>query len=317
MVGPAAAVESVGLQDAEHIGSGEKMATFHTADLAVVEAMNRVLSTRMRVIGRAEEGTSGGAIFVELGDGAPGVVTTFLGTRERAEQTARFVNYAHASGLAVPPHLHVVEMGTSVYLVQARLEGEPPKTVTPAVIDAVVEVNDSFADLLLGHPEVPPLPLCLRDSGDPYPRHEVLAAHSARSRAILNAIQTIGREQSGEGAGNDLHHVDLDLSNVLLDEAGSVVGVVDWNLGVFRGDRHQALVKTRFEQEWALHAPAPESMQVAAAAHLDDILEHRVAATDLSRYWASRMLYQLHWILQYGRPEHVDWHLAVAEERLL
>ena len=114
------------------------MATFNTADLGVVEAMNRVLSTRMRVIGRAEEGTSGGAIFVELGDGAPGAVTTFLGTRERAEQTARFVNYAHASGLAVPPHLHVVEMGTSVYLVQARLEGEPPKTVTPAVIDAVV-----------------------------------------------------------------------------------------------------------------------------------------------------------------------------------
>jgi hypothetical protein len=91
------------------------MATFNTADLAVVEAMNRVLSTRMRVIGRAEEGTSGGAIFVELGDGAPGAVTTFLGTRERAEQTARFVNYAHASGLAVPPHLHVVEMGTSVW----------------------------------------------------------------------------------------------------------------------------------------------------------------------------------------------------------
>ena len=293
------------------------MATSDTADLAVVEAINRVLSTRMRVIGRAEEGTSGGAIFVDLGDGAPGVVTTFLGTRERAEQTAQFVNYAYASGLPVPPHLHVVELGTTVHLIQARLEGEPPETVSPAVIDAVVEVNDSFAGLLYDHPEVPTLPLCLRESGDPYPRHEVLAAHSARSRVILNAIQTIGREHPGEAEGDDLHHVDLDLSNVLIDKSGSVVGVVDWNLGVFRGDRNQALVKTRFEQEWALHASAPESMQVAAASHLDDILEHRVAATDLSRYWASRLLYQLHWMLQYGRPEHVEWHLAVAEERLL
>ena len=185
------------------------------------------------------------------------------------------------------------------------------------MIDAVVEVNDRFADLLVGHHEVPTLPLCLRDSGDPYPRHEVLAAHSARSRAILNAIQTIGHEHPEDVSGNDLHHVDLDLSNVLFDELGSVVGVVDWNLGVFRGDRNQALVKTRFEQEWALHAPTPEPMQVAAASHLDDILKDRVSTTDLSRYWASRLLYQLHWMLQYGRPEHVDWHLAVAEERLM
>ena len=71
------------------------MATFNTADHAVVEAVNRVLRTRMRVIGRAEEGTSGGAIFVDLGDGGSGVITTFLGTRARAEQTAQFVNHAH------------------------------------------------------------------------------------------------------------------------------------------------------------------------------------------------------------------------------
>ena len=293
------------------------MATCNTADLAVVEAVNRVLRTRMRVIGRAEEGTSGGAIFVDLGDGGSGVITTFLGTRARAEQTAQFVNYAHASGLPVPQHLHVVDVGTTVHLVQERLEGEPSKTVTPAVIDAVVEANDRFADLLVGHHEVPTLPLCLRDSGDPYPRHEVLAAHSARSRAILNAIQTIGQDHPEDVGGNDVHHVDLDLSNVLFDESGSVVGVVDWNLGVFRGDRNQALVKTRFEQEWALRSPAPEPMQVAAASHLDDVLKNRVSTSDLSRYWASRLLYQLHWMLQYGRPEHVEWHLTVAEQRLM
>ena len=70
------------------------MATPNADDLVVVEAVNRALDTSMRVIGRAAEGTSGGAIFVDLGDGAPGVVTTFLGTRERAEQTAELVNNA-------------------------------------------------------------------------------------------------------------------------------------------------------------------------------------------------------------------------------
>lgn len=287
-------------------------------DHALVRAINDVGRVNLKVTGRAADGTSGGAILVDFEDGMPGVVTTFLGTRQRAEQTVEVVNYAKSTGLPVPLHRHIAEIDRGIYLVQERLAGSPLTTVTPAAIDAVVAMNDRFADLLVGHQDVPVLPLCLHRSGEPYPQHEVLARYSARSRAVLDAIKAVGAtDPRGAADGDDLHHVDLDLSNVLFDETGSVVGVVDWNLGAFRGDRHQALVKTRFEQEWALRGPTPLPEHVAAASHLDDVLRRRVAPGDLRRYWASRLLYQLHWILQYGQTDHVEWHLDVAEERLL
>ncbi len=286
-------------------------------DQALIDAVNTVSGSSLTVIGRAAAGTSGGAIFVDLDDGSPGVVTRFLGTEDHANQTALIMARIKALGLPVPTHHRVVAVDHDIFLVQERLPGIPPTTVTPAVIDAVVEVNDRFARVLVDEPGVPTLPLCLSRSGHPYPRHEILAEHSPRSRRILDAIRSVALPERDDPAGDDLHHVDLDLSNVLFAPDGTVSGVVDWNLGVYRGDRHRALVKTRFEQEWALHAPTPQHAHVEAAEHLDRLLEQRIAAPELRRFWASRLLYQLHWILQSGPPEVVDWHLTVAEQRLL
>ena len=217
-------------------------------DQALIKAVNKMSGSSLTMIGRAAQGTSGGAIFVDLDDGSPGVVSRFLGTQDHACQTARIMARVKALGLPVPAHLQVVAIDQDIFLVQERLAGTPPATVTPAVIDAVVEVNDRFADVLVDEPDVPALPLCLSRSGNPYPRHEILAVHSPRSRRILEAIRSIGLPERDDLAGDDLHHVDLDLSNVLIAPDGTVSGVVDWNLGVYRGNRHQALVKTRFEQ---------------------------------------------------------------------
>lgn len=111
-------------------------------------------------------------------------------------------------------------------------------------------------------------------------------------------------------------HIDLTTPNILFDATGGISGVVDWNLGAHRGDRHLALVKTRFELEWGLHSPTAVE-EVAAAAHLDEILRQRVAPETLRAYWAHRMLYQLHVALQFAPPDVVEWHLEVAEHRLL
>jgi len=53
--------------------------------------------------------------------------------------------------------------------------------------------------------------------------------------------------------------------------------VVDWNLGVYRGDRRLALVQTRFDREWFVRRPAAETP---------------------------------------SEPPRVDWQLALAESRL-
>ncbi|GAB3413772.1 hypothetical protein GCM10027569_33420 [Flindersiella endophytica] len=258
----------------------------------------------------------GGAIFVEWPDGRPGVVTRFIGSQGDAERTAGVLAHAHRCGLPVPRHDLVVRVDEDVLMVQERLPGSPPGRMSGAVVDAVVALNDRFAGLLADRPDVPLLALCLDRSGDPYPRHEVLAAHSERSRRILDRIVQVGTRSPRQAGGTDLLHIDLTPPNLLFDDAGRVTGVVDWNLGAYRGDRHLALVKTRFELEWSLQTPNPDRDDVAAAARLDEVLSARVPADLLQAYWAHRVLYQLHWALQFSPPDVVEWHLRVAEERL-
>jgi aminoglycoside phosphotransferase (APT) family kinase protein len=231
-----------------------------------------------------------------------------------ARRTASVMEHARRYGLPVPRHDLVLAVDEDVIVVQERLPGSPPVQVTPVVVDAIVELNDRFAGVLADRPDVPILPLCLDRSGDPYPRHEVLAEHSDRSRRILDAILKI--DEPREMSGDDLLHIDLTGPNILFDDTGAITGIVDWNLGAYRGDRHLALVKTRFEQEWGIHEPTPNPDAAAAAAHLDNILTERVPAATLHRYWAHRVLYQLYWAIQGAPPDVLDWHFEVAEARL-
>lgn len=284
-------------------------------DETLIELINNRLGTGLRRTGRSAAGTLGGAVFVEWPDGRPAVITRYLGPMADARRAAEVLNDARALGLPIPRHDHVLQIDDQVLFVQERLPGSPAEP-TPAVIDMIIDLNDRFAGLLADRLDVPALPLCLQHSGDPHPRHEVLAEHSDRSRRILAVIRAIGADAPTTMIGNDLVHIDLTPSNVLLDAAGRLSGVVDWNLGAYRGDRHLALVKTRFELEWSLHGPKP-GPAAEAAARLGDHLRQRVAPDLLRVYWAHRMLYQLHFALQSAPPDVVDWHLQVAEDRLL
>lgn len=291
-----------------------------TADNAVVAAINERTGAALTVSGRSDQGTLGGAIFVDWPDGRRGVVTRYLGlhgTLAEAERLAAVLAYARERGLPVPGHDLVVGLADGVALVQERLAGRPAAQVTPAVIDATVAANDRFAGLLADRPDVAKRPLSLTRSGDPYPRHEVLAAHSARSRRLLDRIVGIGARAPGEMRGTDLVHVDLTADNVLFDDGGAVSGIVDWNLGAYRGDRLFALVKTRFDREWLVQSPDPDPVEIAATARLDDILVDRIEPQTLQKYWAHWLLFQLHWTLPSAPPDVVAWHLAFAESRLL
>ena len=285
-------------------------------DEGVVESINAAWGTALTVQGRAEKGTLGGAILVTLPGDRPGVVTRFLGPISAAQRTAQILSEARRRGLPLAEQHLVAPVGEDVLMVQERLPGRPPGSVTPAVITAIILLNEQFAHALRFWPEVPGVVLCLSASGDPYPRHEVLADHSDRSRAILRRIRSIGHGVPEVVAGDDLVHVDLTPDNVLFDDDGGVTGVVDWNLGVYRGDRHLALVKTRFDLEWCLQETAHNAESVAAARQLDTYLETTVPEPTLLRYWAHRVLNQLHWTLQSAPPDVVDWHLHLAETKL-
>lgn len=285
-------------------------------DQRVVDSINAAWGAGLTVEGRADRGTLGGAILVVLPDGRAGVVTRFLGPVFEARRTAHILSEVRRRGLPVPQHHLVAQVGEDVFIVQERLPGRPRFSMTPAAIGAIVQLNERFAHALRLRPEVPGVTLCLSASGDPYPQHEVLADHSDRSRAILHKIRSIGREVPDVVAGDDLVHVDLTPDNVLFDDDGTVTGVVDWNLGAYRGDRHLALVKTRFDLEWCLREAALDARCAAAARQLDAYLEATVPETKLMSYWAHRILYQLHWTLPSAPPDVVDWHLDFAEAKL-
>ncbi len=280
----------------------------------MVAAINRRTDAGLTATGRALFGKLGGAIYAEWPDGRPAVVTRFMGSPAEARRTAETLAYVKDRGLPVPHHELVVEVDGEVYFVQERLPSAPPQRLSPARMEAIVAVNDRFADALAARPEVPAPPQCR--TGDPDPRHEVLAGHGPRSRRVLEQILRITRQAPQQMPGADLVHIDLSGANVLFDEDGTATGVVDWNLGAYRGDRLFALVQTRFDREWFVRSPDADPIETAAAHRLDEILAERIPADTLRLYWAQWMLHQLHRAIRTAPPEAIDWHLDLAESRL-
>ena len=145
---------------------------------------------------------------------------------------------------------------------------------------------------------------------------QALQAHSERSRRVLEAVLRVGQGELPGPVGSDLVHVDLTASNVLFDENDRATGVVDWNLGAYRGDRHFALVQTRLDREWFVQSPDADPVENAAAAHLDEIPLDRIAPATLRLYWSYWMLHQLSRAIRSASAEVVEWHLDMAESRL-
>src|SRR5262245_50685198 len=285
-------------------------------DHEVVAAINRRSGAGLRVVGRASHGRLGGAIYASWPDGRPAVVTRFLGTVAEARRTAEVLGYVRDRGLPVPRHDLVVELDDGVAFVQERLPSASPQRLTPARVDAIVEINDRFADALAARPDVPVRPLRLDTSDDPCPRHGILEAHSPRSRWVLNEMLRILQRMPREMAGTDLVHVDLTAANVLFDDNDRATGVVDWNLGAYRGDRLFALVQTRLDREWFVRSPDADALEKAVAARLDEVLIDRIAPSTLRMYWAHWMLPQLSRVIGSAPSEVIDWHLDMAESRL-
>ncbi|MGW0231485.1 hypothetical protein ACWDWO_24520 [Actinopolymorpha singaporensis] len=106
-------------------------------------------------------------------------------------------------------------------------------------------MNEHFAHALAARPDVPAQQLWLHRGSLEYPRHDLLVDYDTRTRRMLDLIREAGRDGPDELTGDDLVHPDYTPLNVLFDQAGQISGIVDWNGGVARGDRHFALVGLR------------------------------------------------------------------------
>lgn len=118
------------------------------------------------------------------------------GSLGEARRTADVLDHARRLGLPVPRQELVVAVDDDVVMVQERLSGLAPQRVSREFVDSLVDLDDTFADVLADRRDV--------TSGNPYPRHEVLETHSARSRQVLEAIRKIGVDWPNQMTGTGL-----------------------------------------------------------------------------------------------------------------
>jgi aminoglycoside phosphotransferase (APT) family kinase protein len=178
--------------------------------------------------------------------------------------------------------------------------------VDAAVVAQMLAVNDKLAGIMADQPDPGPAPLYLTASGPGFCLHESLAEHSDRTRRLLDHVRAVGAADGTEMTGDDLVHLDFHPGNVLVDGAGTVTGIIDWD-GAARGDRRFDLVTLRF---------AIPPGQPALAARLDADIAARLTVDELRPYWASMALRQVDWAIRHHDAGTVERYLTIAEIRV-
>ncbi|MFC7586120.1 phosphotransferase family protein [Nonomuraea antimicrobica] len=121
-----------------------------------------------------------------------------------------------------------------------------PHAPTAEIVAGMVEINRRCRGILAGRQDLEPVRLHLRTDGPGFCLHGSLRAYDSRTRRLLDQVEEIGRAFPDTLEGDDLVHYDFHAGNVLVDAAGTVTGVIDWD-GAARGDADLDLVTLRFD----------------------------------------------------------------------
>jgi aminoglycoside phosphotransferase (APT) family kinase protein len=108
-------------------------------------------------------------------------------------------------------------------------------------------------------------------------------------------------------SGDDLVHLDFHPGNMLIDEAGELSGIVDWD-GIGRGDRRFALVTLRFD--------AYSRLPGESLGWFDELLDSVLEPEILRLYWAHMSLRLVDWAIRHHGAADVDRWLGFAETRV-
>lgn len=288
-------------------------------DRRTIAALNERSGAGLELLGRATAGKLGGALLVRWPDGRAGVVTVFGGDATAAARVATSLNELAGSGLPVPRHDLVVDLGERVVFVQERLPAPSPRKFSEAQVDAIWAISERFAGAATALSAVPPVrDWFLPVDGPGYDGvARAAAAASSRAEVVVAELVDVATSRLDVLEGTDVVHVDLNAANVLFDADDVATGVVDWNLGLFAGPRHLALVQTRFDREWFVRGEAPDLDETAAAHYLDELLRERVDPERLRAWWAFWLLHGLPKAFAGRDTAVLDWHLDLADTRIL
>jgi hypothetical protein len=256
-----------------------------------------------------------GAWLVRWPDGHPGVLTWAPpspagASADHLGDIQALMEVARGAGVPVPRYEAVVdvgELGTAV--IQERAVGTIPSVVTAELVDRVVELAEIRRGLLAGSVFAGrPMPLYLSRSGPGFCQHEPLRTHSARTAALLEAIEAL----AGPGdsvVGDDLVHLDYHLGNVLVDpeRPAEVTAVLDWD-GAASGSVALDLAVLAFDLTWRSPGPLQERVEAHLRATAEPDLVRRVQAHQALRL--------VDWSIRHYGPDELHHWLGVAEARL-
>ncbi|MFF0263954.1 phosphotransferase [Kribbella sp. NPDC004536] len=267
----------------------------------LLDEVNRATGAGLQYVSQAVGGEVGAA-FVRWPDGRDAVLTRGAGGLGELRRTAEALDVARGRGLPVPRYELLAELPGGVGVVQERLPGKPPVHVDRKLLEAMVALAERFAGIA---PELPVPSLYLLESGPGFCLHESLERCDDRTRRLLGWVHEVGRGEPGGMSGDDLVHLDFHTGNVLVDDTGTVTGIVDWD-GIGRGDRHFGLVTLRFDAH----------VRTIDLAWFDELLDHVVEPAVLRLYWAHMALRMVDWSIRHHTPADTTRWLDFAARRM-
>lgn len=277
--------------------------------LALIDLVRAVTGEQLELLGTSGVGEVG-AVFVRRADRTEAVLSggPEAGALRRAAQGLKL---ARAAGLPVPRYERVVEHGQVVALLQERLPGRPPDWVDAHLVEQLLQFVDGLRGLLPASLGPRATDLHLVSGGPGYCVHESLARFDGRTRELLSWVHSVGSEDGTLLAGSDLVHLDLHPGNVLVDDAGTITGVVDWD-AAGRGDARLAWVTLLFDLAWGISGdPRYDRLGHATVRRLEEQIQ-TLDTRLLRQCWAHMSLRQVDWSLRHHGSELVEHHLRVA-----
>jgi hypothetical protein len=269
----------------------------------VLDQLARAQGTGLAEDGKCQGGAVG-ACYVRWPDGHRSVLTSQPpGGGPAARRQGALAEAARAAGIPAPRYELIAELPCAVAIVQELLPGTPPATINQCTLDSMVELNRRCRGLLAGHDEIPVPSLYLLTDGPGYCLHGPMARYDRRTARLLGAIEEIGASVPDQLDGVDLVHFDFHPGNVLVDAAGMVTGVVDWD-GACRGHGDLDLFTLRFD----LGRRAPW-----LGRQLGPLLAETITEDVAQACWAHMSLRLVDWCIREHPGVDVAAWLEVAE----
>ena len=269
---------------------------------AAVAQLRDTAGVRLEVEGPCPGGQVGAA-YVRWPDGRRSVLTTRPpGSAAAAQRTEALLAVGRAHGVPAPRYELVQELPGATAVVQELLPGSAPAAPSRRTIESMIEVNQRCRNILADRDDPAPS-LYLREDGPGFCLHGPLADYDQRTARLLAEIEEVGAAVPEHLAGTDLVHFDFHPENVLVDGAGTVTGVVDWD-GAGRSHGYFDLFTLRFD----LARRAPDLGRWLAGQLQGTAPDDVVLAC-----WAHMSLRLVDWVIRHFTAPYVTTWLGVAD----